>query len=105
MQPSELLSTGRAGFVPKASLVPTAFIFGVLFLVCALLLQVTTYVPPTEIATSGVALALTINADACFLYIIWRGNRVAKVFAVLCVLTALLDTFSLLWWAVMTLSR
>ena len=67
MHPVELSSTGRASIASKALQVPAAFILGWLLLVFALLLQVNTYAFDGDIAAGGVALALTINADACFL--------------------------------------
>lgn len=89
----------------KVSLLPAAFILGVGLLIAALLLQVITYAPGAEVVPNIVALALTITANACFLYIWQRGGWIARVFALLCGAAALFNTSSLLWWVATMLYR
>lgn len=90
---------------PMVFAVPTTLVLGVFLLVVALLLQITTYVPSADVMPVGVASALTLNADACFLYVFRRGGWAIRVCAGLCGLAALFNTFILLRWAVITIHR
>ena len=63
----QLTNTKLLHTTSKVSLVPAAFILGVFLLVVALLLQIATYVHGAGVMAGGVALALTINADASLL--------------------------------------